>query len=687
MSDSSFEQRDDRQRVLDATDIVNLIGEFVNLQPKGREFVGLCPFHDDRNPSFFVNPAKDLFKCFACGEGGIGGISFAMKYHRMTYPEALKYLAERANIELTPFRPNRRPPSGSSPDSSGAPGDHAPMVSGAVLISAHETARDFFRALLRHESHGDVGRRSFAERGISEEMIERFELGVAPNRYDGLVTVAMSKNLDLRPYAAAGLLLARKDGNGFVDRFRHRLIFPIHDIMGRPIAFGGRRIEPDDEPKYLNSPEHPKFNKSETLYGLHLARRSIQSKSLAIVVEGYTDVIACHQAGVENVVATLGTAMTRAHGRVLERLCDRVVLLFDGDEAGQKAADRAIEVFFKSNVDVRIAILPPGTDPADMLADGSVGVERFENVVDSGTDALDFMFELLKTRVEDGGVSSRQKHVSALLERLGRLGFHDMNPLRRDLVVARLGDLTNLSAAAVLAAIPRPRPPRKPMAPASGTMEPKTSPNRESSPILDGEGGTPVDSAISEDRRDAESWLVGSILLMPHMLEEAGPSGEPWGNVFDVSWILQPAHRQILDRLMRMEPDTRSATLVVTNEDDVNDQLLITTMADLQWRVSRATAEEEHRIRAMFAASVRSLSRMVHDETYREVAVEHNASDRLDMLRQRPERGLPMGGPFSRRITSRPTVETQNQSRTNNTDQANSRENPENDGFPPKGVS
>ncbi|MFW5652737.1 MAG: toprim domain-containing protein, partial [Planctomycetota bacterium] len=314
-----------------------------------------------------------------------------------------------------------------------------------------------------HEQHGTVARRIFAERHISPEMIDRFQLGTAvggEHQWDGLVRTLQKRQLDLRPYLAAGLIGRRRSGDGFIDRFRNRLIFPIFDRIGRPIAFGARKIDPDDEPKYLNSAEHARFRKAATLYGFDLAQPEIRRTRTAIVTEGYTDVIACHQAGFTNVVATLGTALTREHGRQLQHLCDTVRLIFDGDEAGQKAADRAVEVFFESDVDVQICVLPGGADPADLLNDnGEAGRQAFAEAIDSGVDAFDYLLRILRRDLEqvEGGVSGRQRVIEAFLGRLADLGFRRMGPLRRGLMLQRLSDLTSLSPEMLLKSMPQQR--------------------------------------------------------------------------------------------------------------------------------------------------------------------------------------------------------------------------------------
>ena len=437
--------------MLDATDIVRLVGEHVSIKPKGREYVCLCPFHDDRNPSCYVVPHKQIFHCFVCGAGG-DAIDFVMKYHAMGFREALELLANRAGIELTPFRPAGR---------SGAPAPDTHGVSKPDIAAAGELALDFFRTLLRHDQHGAEARATIERRGVSPEMVEAFELGVSPDRWDGLVKTIESRGLDTAPYLAAGLLKTRESG-GLYDSFRHRWMFPIRDQVGRVVAFGGRKLREEDEPKYLNSPDTPIFDKSSICYGLHQATETIRATRRAVVVEGYTDVIACHQAGETNVVATMGTALTPKHARILRRLCDEVVLVFDGDDAGQRAADRALEVFFAEPVDVRIAVLPGGADPADLLAQER-GVEQWRAAIDTATDALDYRFARLATALSSAGPAARIRAVEDNVASLIELGVDRLSPIRRTLVNRRLAQLAGVDEDAIARAF-RARPNRRPAA-------------------------------------------------------------------------------------------------------------------------------------------------------------------------------------------------------------------------------
>jgi len=447
--------REDVDRVRDASAIERVIGEHLQLKPHGREYVCLCPFHDDHRPSMTVVPGKQIFHCFVCNTGG-DVFTFVMKLHKMEFPEALEFLAERAGIELA-----RR-----GGDETGG------GVSRRQLAQAGEMARDFFRSVLRHPVHGEAAREVIRRRGISDEMVEAFGIGAAADRWDGLLLKAQQRGVPIEPLVEAGLLRRRETG-GFYDGFRNRLMFPIQDRAGRVIAFGARKIREEDEPKYINSPEHRLFNKSGTLYGLHQAQRSIQAARLAVVTEGYTDTIACHQAGITNVVATLGTALTGEHADELRLLCDTAVLLFDGDEAGMRAADRATGVFFAREIDVRIAVLNRYTDAKDpdelVKRPGIDGAAVLRRAIEESEDLLGFRFARLRRSASGAGVSAMSRLIREELDRLVQLGLGQVPPVRRRLVVKHLASVSGVDEATIAASIPAgrsaPRAPRPEAAP------------------------------------------------------------------------------------------------------------------------------------------------------------------------------------------------------------------------------
>lgn len=443
---------DDRDRVKGATDIVRLIGEHVTLRAKGREYACLCPFHDDHNPSMYVVPTKQIYHCFVCGAGG-DVFDFVMGYHRMEFREALEYLADRAAIKLS----ETPRPSGAG----GGGGSGSPGLSRSDLLTACSAAQSVFRAVLKRDDLGRAAREALRARGVSEAMIERFGLGASPDRPDGLASVALGKGLPVAAFAEAGLLYA--DRGPPSDVFRGRIMFPIRDQLGRAIAFGARVIGDGEGPKYLNSRETRIFHKSDALYGLSEASEAIRASRLAVVAEGYTDVIACHQAGVCNVVGTLGTSLTTGHARVLRRLCDRVVLLFDGDEAGLRAADRAAEVFFREPVDVSVATLASvsdAKDPDELLRHPD-GADLLAQAIDRATDLLTFRIDRLRARLADAGPAAMARAIEEEIARLADLGLRDISPVRRQMVARQIARIAGVDEASILRAIPAGRSSRR----------------------------------------------------------------------------------------------------------------------------------------------------------------------------------------------------------------------------------
>lgn len=411
--------RVDIERVREAVDLVALISEYVPLQPKGREWIGVCPFHDDHKPSLNVVTHKEnsFYKCFSCDASG-DCFSFVKEYLKKDFGEALKFLAERTGIELTNTQ-NR---------------DEG-LSARKKIRNAMEWAVKLYCDALSKTKEGKLALKTLRDRGFTPESIEQFSIGVAPDSWSFLTDLVSDNNDRIETCLEAGLLKKKESTDRIYDAFRHRLMFPICDETGSPIAFGGRRMNDEDEPKYINSPETELFHKSKTLYGYYQARKSIQDSKKAIVVEGYTDVIACHQAGITNVVATLGTSLTKEHAAKLSRICDEVILVFDGDDAGQRAADRAVEVFFAKAIDVRICVLPDGKDPADLGNDTSTLESYFNDAV----DAIAFKLDRLDASLESvDTISGKAKTIETFLDELLRLGIGNLEGVRKPLVYERI---------------------------------------------------------------------------------------------------------------------------------------------------------------------------------------------------------------------------------------------------------
>ncbi len=362
---------DFKELVRSRTDLVELVGETVTLQPKGREFVGLCPFHDDSNPSLTVSPERQSYKCWSCGEGG-DCFSFVMKTQAFEFPVAVRFLAERAHIEIPQ---NHR--GGNSADS-----DQKKRLFGIL-----EWAENEFHHFLLEASEAQRARDYLASRGFDKELITKFRIGYHPDNWNWLAGRSQGKYKPAE-FAAVRLMGERDGGNGFYDNFVDRVLFPIRDARSRPVAFGGR-ILPDTkqrtDAKYWNSPDSAFFSKSHLLYAHDVARESIRRSETAIVVEGYTDCITLHQHGLGNAVATLGTSLTDSHVSLLKRLAQRVVLLYDGDAAGQRATERALSMFLAQKLDLRVLTLPDGMDPADFIAER--GADELRERIETATEA------------------------------------------------------------------------------------------------------------------------------------------------------------------------------------------------------------------------------------------------------------------------------------------------------------
>lgn len=377
---------DAKEQVRQAVDIVDLVGSYIQLRRQGRNFVGLCPWHDDSRPSLQVNPERQSFKCWVCDIGG-DVFSFLMKAENLEFREALEMLAERAGIQL-------RPPARQGGDVS-QPADAANDKRALYRVMAW--AEEQFHRCLLSAPEAEAGRQYLAQRGISAASIRRFHLGFAPDRWDWLLERARGSEWTPAVLERVGLLRRKELGGGYYDWFRGRVMFSIRDARSRPLAFGGRvlpQLADDHSAKYINSPETPLFSKSRELYGLDLARDNFKRAGGAIVMEGYTDCLMAHQHGIDNCVAVLGTALGEGHLRLLRRYTDSITLVLDGDEAGRRRTneilDALLALFEKNQVDLRILTLPEGLDPCDFIS--QQGSEPFRQMLTQAVDALEHKF-------------------------------------------------------------------------------------------------------------------------------------------------------------------------------------------------------------------------------------------------------------------------------------------------------
>ncbi|HEX9780587.1 MAG TPA: DNA primase [bacterium] len=402
------------------TDIAELIGRYVPLKRAGRHFKAHCPFHKERTPSFVINQDKQIFHCFGCGAGG-NIFGFLMRYERLTFPEAVRQLADQLGVRLP---------------------EHAGEVSevSARILQVLETACGWFERVLA----GEAGREASAyieRRGVPQEARGRFRLGLARDGWDHLLTAAGAKGVSAQQLEAAGLALRGRAGH--YDRFRQRLIFPILDIRGRVVGFGGRALD-DQEPKYLNSPETAVYSKGRHLFGLCQSRDSIAREGRAVVVEGYFDCVVLSGAGLECVVSPLGTALTTDQAKLLKRYAEHVILAFDPDAAGDQAAWRGADVLVELGLRVSVAQLPAGKDPDEVVQEsGRAGLER---ILERAVPLIDFLIETAKARHPGGAPEHKVRAAHLVLPTVAKIG----DAILRREYVKRLADRLGLDEGAVM---------------------------------------------------------------------------------------------------------------------------------------------------------------------------------------------------------------------------------------------
>jgi DNA primase len=406
-------------QVRQATDIVDVLHEFLpQLKKRGRNYVCRCPFHHEKTPSFSVSQDKQIFHCFGCGKGG-NVFTFLMEHEQMSFPDAIKFLARRANIPLPEPKRSQRDSEKFS-----------------RLYFANEQASELYRqSLLGTESGRKVLDYLHDKRAMTDETIQEFQIGYAPDGWENLIGFAASKEITVEELSRAGLVVRRESGEGYYDRFRQRLMFPIFDFSQRVIGFGARALSSTDTVKYLNSPETPLYNKSRTLYGLSHTRTEIRQKREALIVEGYMDFLSLYQSGIKNAVAVSGTSFTRDHALLLRRYADTVYLLFDADPAGQSAAERCAEHFFSVGIEVRVVALPKGEDPDSYLR--SHGKEKMEEVIRASVSYFRFVKATADPPFEERNMAGRQMLVKSQL----KLVSLSLDEVSKALMLKELSDI------------------------------------------------------------------------------------------------------------------------------------------------------------------------------------------------------------------------------------------------------
>jgi DNA primase len=414
-----------KEEIKRTADIVEIIGQYVQLRKAGLHHVGLCPFHGDKDPSFTVNQSRQMFHCFGCKKGG-DVFAFWMEYHKVTFPQAMRELAERYHIalperEMTPFQKKEK-------------------ESSEIIYEINEIAAQYFNNILMKSQKGSPGREYLKKRSLDKKIAEEFLLGFAPDEWNGLTNFLKSRKADMGKAVEAGLIISKE--KGFYDRFRGRVIFPIHNLRKQIAGFGARVMD-KSLPKYLNTPETPVFHKGELLYGLHAAYQGIRESGRVVIVEGYTDVLALQKHGFNGAVATLGTALTREHIRKLKGYAKEAVVIFDADSAGKGATLKSLPLFLNEGMSAKVVALPEGDDPDTFV--NSKGLDGFIDLLEKSVPIFEFYLDLKLSGAEDnieGQVGMLKEMVPVLLE---------LNSgSQRMLYVTRLAERSRISESIIL---------------------------------------------------------------------------------------------------------------------------------------------------------------------------------------------------------------------------------------------
>lgn len=387
------------EAVLKHHDIVDVIGKYVHLTKLGRNLKGLCPFHSEKSPSFNVNPEKQMFKCFGCGIGG-NAITFLRDIEGLTFGEAVRQLAEEANIsfgwEAQSLEQTER------------------QREKEHLIKAYDFTAKFYHHFLNNYEEGKAAKSYLQSRGFTDSMIQTFQIGYAPDRWDTLVSLLQKREFDMSLMEKGALITAKSSGDRYLDKFRDRIMFPIRDAKGNVIAFAGRTLG-NAQPKYLNSPETFLFRKSKVLYNLHQARQEIKKTSQIVLFEGYADVIKASFAGVQHSVATMGTSLTEDHALLVRRLAEQVILCYDGDDAGQAAAFKNLALLQKNGLEVKVAMIPNKLDPDDYIE--TFGAERFRHeIIDGAVPTERFRLHYLRRNFNLSDNEARARYVRTAIQ-------------------------------------------------------------------------------------------------------------------------------------------------------------------------------------------------------------------------------------------------------------------------------
>lgn len=405
--------------ILNRVDIVEVISSYMPLKKAGRNFRALCPFHHEKTPSFMVSPDRQIFHCFGCAKSG-NAFKFLMEYERLEFPEAVEILAKKAGVALPEAQKQ----------------DQKDISLITQLYKINELTLSFYEHNL-NSPPGAQAKNYLSRRGIKEETVKLFKLGLALEKWDALINYLRAKNISLALLEKAGLILA-KEGGGYYDRFRNRIIFPVFDIKSRPLGFGARVLD-ETLPKYINSPETPIYTKGKNLYGLNLAKDAIRENDYAAVVEGYLDFILPYQNGLKNIVASLGTALTSDQARLLKRHTHNIVMIYDADKAGEMATLRTLDIFIEEGMNVKVVSLPPGLDPDSFVRKG--GIQSFREKITQAENLFDYKLKILKSSHNIKEAEGKAKIASGMLPTIKKF----KNSILRSEYIKRLAEALNVA--------------------------------------------------------------------------------------------------------------------------------------------------------------------------------------------------------------------------------------------------
>jgi len=557
------------EEIREKIDIVELISEYVALKKRGRNYFGLCPFHPEKTPSFCVNPEKQIYHCFGCGNGG-NAFSFLMQMQKISFLEAVRILAAMAGVSLPEPR-----------------GQGTRDKTNDLLYQANEFAQKYFHYVLFKDKRAERARAYLKGRAISEEIIQRFGLGYSVSSWDGLLKAATQRSISAETLEKSGLAIRRENG-GFYDRFRDRIMFPIQNHSGRTVAFGARALEDSQQPKYLNSPETPIYQKGFVLYGLRQARDAIRRAERAIVVEGYIDLLRLVEAGIDNVVASLGTALTKGQAELLSRYTRKVTLVYDGDLAGSAATFRGIDTLLEADLGVDVVSLPEGYDPDSFGRER--GAEAFQKLLSQAKEALDYKLEVMGKNQDLTSVEGKREAIARLVETASRI----KDEIKRDLMVKEIAERLATDEAAVHREMARQRRRQRAV-------------DRDQQPLTKAE----IEPQGSVAERELLRIMLGRRAVVEKVMEEltpkdfsAGPFRKIAETIFEICQAAgEPQAAVVIDRLQ--EPSL-AAFVAKLSTEGLDEKHIEECLADCLRRVRiDAVSEKLSRLRAQIAKAQR----------------------------------------------------------------------------------